>query len=141
MPQTVVAVEVYESQLSEKSVCVLLNAAEVDEARNSNELANSLGAKVAYEMIRLAGIPESITGKVASLPVWTVLCNKYSRDIARYSKGTASNSTLMLKYRVDLDGVRAIWEVSGYADDLMPGSKSTKAVVDIVNRLINASLR
>ncbi len=47
LPQVVFAVEVYESQLSAKSVCVLLSPSEVDEARNSSGYAQNLGAEVA----------------------------------------------------------------------------------------------
>ena len=137
--------DVYESSLSKKSVVVLLSADDVARARVSYAYANQLGAETAWRMIRLAGIPESVSGKVAGTGVWAVLTAKYGADIYYNSKNLGlykgRERSVSLKYRVDLAGVRRVWSASGYADKAMPGSKGTKKIVNIVNTLINSSLK
>ena len=133
--------DVYESSLSKKSVVVLLSADDVARARVSYSYANQLGAETAWRMIRLAGIPESVSGKVAGTGVWAVLTAKYGADIYYNSKNLGRGRSVSLKYRVDLAGVRRVWSASGYADKAMPGSKGTKKIVNIVNTLINSSLK
>ena len=133
--------DVYESSLSKKSVVVLLSADDVARARVSYSYANQLGAETAWRMIRLAGIPESVSGKVAGTGVWAVLTAKYGADIYYNSKNLGRGRSVSLKYRVDLAGVRRVWSASGYADKAMPGSKGTKKIVNIINTFINSSVK
>jgi len=133
--------DVYESSLSKKSVVVLLSADDVARARVSYAYANQLGAETAWRMIRLAGIPESVSGKVAGTGVWAVLTAKYGADIYYNSKNLGRGRSVSLKYRVDLAGVRRVWSASSYADKAMPGSKGTKKIVNIINTFINSSVK
>ena len=136
------SLDVYESPLSTNAICVSLDEDEVSFAKQSLNNALELGRETATQVLLLAGVPESVTGKVASIAVWSVLCNKYSKNIYKYSKSTPEGSSLTLKYYgVNLEGVRRIWAASGLADHAMPGSELTKALISTLNEFINASLR
>ena len=136
------AVDVYESTLSKNAICVSLNDSEVSFAKQSRENSTVLGRETASQLLVLAGVPESVTGKVASIAVWSVLCNKYSKAIYKQSKKTSVGSNLTLKfYGVNLDAVRKIWSASSIADHAMPGGEVTKALVSTLNDFINASLK
>lgn len=138
---TVKAVSVEESRLSKNSVVVRLTAQEVEKARKKTN-ATIYGADVARKMLRLAGVPESVSGKVAAVAVWAVLCRKYEGDIYRYAKKTPKGNNLTLKYSgVDLEGVRKVWAASGAADHVMPGGEVTKMIINTINRLLNAVLK
>ena len=133
------AVQVRESTLSQHAVIVVLTHQETSEVRN-RENAKALGAQIATKMMKLAGIPESVTGKVAAVAVWGVLCEKYGSDTNKYAKTTPKGHQLTLKYRINLDGIRHIWKASGYADNAMPGSGVVKTLISIVNELMNSVL-
>ena len=136
------ALDVYESTLSKNAICVSLNDSEVSFAKQSRKNSTILGRATATQVLSLAGVPESVTGKVASVAVWSVLCNKYSKAIYKYSKKTSDGSNLTLKfYGVNLEAVRKIWSASSLADHAMPGSELTKALISTLNEFINASLR
>ena len=132
------AVRVEESTLSEKKVNVILTSGEVEQGRTRSG-ANVLGLDVGTKMILLAGIPESVTGKVAAIGVWSILREKYATDINRECKKAPEGNTLTLSYRVDIEGVRSVWEASKPADLAIPGSQLTNAVVSVINELINSS--
>lgn len=134
------AVTVEESTLTRNSVVVILTAQEVEEAKKPSG-ATKLGIEVAWKMIRLAGVPESVSGKVAAVGVWAVLQRKYEYDIHSAAKKLPAGNNLTLKYSgVDLEGVRKVWAASGAADHVMPGSELTKLIIDTINKLINAIL-
>jgi len=136
------AQKVYLSELTENSVLVQLSADEVQTARGSEREAQRMGTQVAWKIIRLAGIPESITGKVAGIATWAVLCKKYGKDLYKYAKQTPDGNNLTLKYRgVNIEGVKKIWKLSETGDYILPGSEATKQIADVVNRLSNMYLQ
>ncbi len=132
--------EVYKSSFSNEKVNVLLTAQEIWKVKTNRNYSDILGSNVAWQMIKLSGIPESITGKVAGLAVWTILQRKYASDIERLAKTTKKCYNVTLQYKVNLEGVRKIWELSKYGDHIMPGSESSKQIIDLVNKLINSAL-
>lgn len=134
----VYAVRVYESQLTENAICVQLSEQEVLSVQNDADSAQYLGRRTAEELIKLAGIPESITGKVAAFTAWVPMCEKYRLDIIRAAKKTPRGNPLTLKYRdVNLEGVRALWEASAVGDYILPGGELTNTAADAVNKIIN----
>lgn len=135
------AVSVEESSLSPgQAVVVQFTADEVTQARNRAHAA-SFGVQVANRMMRIAGIPESFSGKVAAVGVWTTLCGKYTDDIHREATRTPAGNNMTLRYRVDLEGVRRVWAASGALDHVIPGGELVGLFVDILNRLLNAVLQ
>ena len=140
-PSFLRAVQVYESPLSTNAVCIHLDANEVASAQGDRLAAQALGVEVASQMILLAGVPESISGKVAAIPVWETLCIKYGSDIRKYTKSVPEGNSLTLKYRgVDLKGVRWVWQASSLGDPLVPGSELNRAVLKSINTLLNTFL-
>ena len=136
------AVRVYESTLTEDAICVQLTEQEVLSVQNDARNAQYLGRRTAEELIKLAGIPESITGKVAAFTAWVPMCEKYRLDIIRVAKRIPRGNPLTLKYRgVNLEGVRALWEASAVGDFILPGGEVTKQAADAANRIINLFLR
>lgn len=135
------AVDVQESTLSPGQAVVVQFTP--DEVRRGREMtgASRLGVEVANGMLRLSGLPESVTGRVAAVGVWSVLCNKYAVDIYREANRVPDGNNLSLRYEVDLEGVRRVWAASAVGDPLMPGSEGTGVIVDILNRLLTAILQ
>lgn len=137
---TASAVTVAESTLSKNAVVVTMTASEVKEAKTRTG-SIKLGATVAKEMILLAGVPESMTGKFAAVSVWAILCAKYEGDIRDYASKTPDGNNLTLKYSgVDLDGVRRVWAATEAADHAIPGGELIKMILDTINKLANAFL-
>ena len=140
-PGSTYAVEVAESSLSRDAVVVELTGAEGALATESRSECARLGAETARKMIALAGVPESFSGKVASLGVWTTLTAKYAQDIRSAARQAPQGYMIALKYRVNIEGVRRVWHSSGAADHVLPGSDLTRVFVTIVNEFINGVLR
>lgn len=136
------AVRVYESTLTEDAICVQFTEQEVLSVQSDASNAQFLGRRTAEELIKLAGIPESITGKVAAFTAWVPMCEKYRLDIIRATNRTPRGNPLTLKYRgVNLEGVRALWEASAVGDFILPGGELTKQAADAANRIINLFLK
>jgi hypothetical protein len=133
------AVRVQESTISEDQVTVILSADEVERSRSSAG-ANIVGADVATKMLGLAGVPSSVTGKVASIAVWSILCEKYTLDIKRACAKAAEGSSLTLKYHVNLDGVRDVWRASEAADLAAPGGPAVSLLNTSINMLMDMRL-
>lgn len=136
------AIAVYESQLSSNAVNVQISDEEARAVVDNPAYARSLAVDVTREMLLLAGIPSSITGKVAAAGVAQVLISKYNSDILLLSNRHKQNFTM--KYNVNLEGVRSAWDsdlLNKYGDELMPGGPVLKAALSIINMLVNASLR
>lgn len=138
----VYAVRAYESTLTRNAICVQFTEQEVLSVQKDASNAQFLGRRTAEELIKLAGIPESITGKVAAFTAWVPMCEKYRLDIIRAVKGIPRGNPLTLKYRdVNLEGVRALWEASAVGDFILPGGELTKQAADAANRIINIYMR
>ena len=134
-------IRVYESTLSERAVLVNLSPEKVAMAVASEVSCQQIGHSVAEKMLGLAGIPESITGKVAAMLVCETLCLKYKHDIQKAVKDITKGNSVTLKYYVNLEGVRDLWRLSDeVGDDLMPLDPYTKTVLKIANELVNTRL-
>jgi hypothetical protein len=137
-PIRMLAVEVQQSTSSRNAVVILLASDETDQARRGFGSSLPLGREAAIQVLGLAGVPESISGKVAYLPVLIILAEKYARDMHRYATRTGAGSSFMLKYYgVNIDGLRQVWLASGVADELLPGGPVGSAVVEAVNEMAN----
>ena len=136
------AIEVYESTLSKNAVNVHLSSEEVANAKASKKYSGRAGREVGEQMLGLAGIPESITGKVAAMVVCETLCLKYKHDIQRAVKDVPKGNSVTLKYYVNLEGVRDLWRLSDeVGDDLMPVGSCTKTVLKVANDLVSSRVR
>ena len=135
-------IRVYESTLSERAVLVNLSPEKVASAVASEESCQQIGRSVAEKMLGLAGIPESITGKVAAMLVCETLCLKYKHDIQKAVKDVPKGNSVTLKYYVNLEGVRDLWRFSDeVGDDLMPVGSCTKTVLKVANELVSSRVR
>lgn len=138
---TAYSVDAYESPLSENAVCINFSPDEVAYAKADRHNANALGVEAARQVLLLAGMPESISGKVASLPAAVTLSVRYGKDLWRVSKGAKPNSYLTLKYyNVNIEGLRRLWELSGIADEFIPSSGPGKEILNAINKLANATM-
>jgi len=136
--QNAQALRVYESQLSSNAVMVQISDEEAKAIVDDPDVAARLASEVTIQMLEIVGIPSSITGKVAMAPVAVVLSSKYSADIYRLSKKYGQGFTM--KYHVDLEGVRQMWDISEVGDEIIPGTPAARAVLDVINRLVNTAL-
>ena len=135
------SVDVYVSTLTKDAICVRLTEQDILSVQNDASTAQYLGREIAYDLIEEAGIPESITGKVAAFVAWVPLCEKYTLDIKRVAKEIPRGSPVTLKYSgVNLNGVRKLWRASAVGDYILPGGQLTKQAADAINRIINIYL-
>jgi hypothetical protein len=138
---TSTAIRVYESTVSDNAVNVYLSSEEVAHAKASKKYCRRAGREVGEQMLGLAGIPESITGKIAAMIACESLCLKYRHDIRKVARDIPEGNSVTLKYYVNLEGVRDLWRLSDeVGDDLMPIGKATKTILDVANQLTNARL-
>lgn len=137
---TIYSQEVYESRFSKNTVNIELSAEQVMSVKSNAFNAELLASNIAWDMIKLSRIPESITGKVAGIGVFKVLKDKYKGDLILLCNNTEDDKNLTLSYKVNLEGVRRVWAASGVADHATPGSEVTKAIADVINRMINSVL-
>ena len=136
------AIEVYESTLSKNAVNVHLSSSEVTNAKASKKYCGRAGREVGEQMLGLAGIPESITGKVSAMTVCESLCLKYRHDIRKAVRNVPKGNSVTLKYYVNLEGVRTLWRLSDeVGDDLMLIGGATKTILGVANELTNARLQ
>lgn len=139
----VLAVRVEESQLTEDAITVILTEREVLILQESTDRdAYRLGEQVAFKLIDLAGIPESITGKVAAFTAWVPMVEKYTRDMKQAVKDVPRGNSLTLKYQgVNLEAVRRLWNVSAAGDYIMPGGELTRKAAGTANDILNIYLK
>jgi len=136
------AIKVYESTLSRNAVNVYLSSEEVANAKASKKYCGRAGREVGEQMLGLAGIPESITGKVAAMIVCESLCLKYRHDVRKAVRNIPKGNSVTLKYYVNLEGVRDLWRFSDeVGDDLMPLGSCTKTVLKVANELVSSRMR
>jgi len=136
------AIDVYESPLSKNAICISLDQNEVAYAKVSKDNAQELAIEASKQLLYLAGVPESVTGKVASVYVWVGLTIKYRNAIYSYSKSVPEGNSLTLKFfDVDLEAVKRIWNVSSLGDNIIPGGELEKALIKTINTFSNAVLR
>ena len=142
IPYRAQAIEVYESPLSKNAICISLDQNEVAYAKVSKDNAQELAIEASKQLLYLAGVPESVTGKVASVYVWVGLTIKYTNAIYKHSKKVPDGHSLTLKFLdVDLDAVKRIWNVSSLGDNIIPGGELEKALIKTINTFSNAVLR
>lgn len=142
IPYQAKAIEVYESPLSKNAICISLNQNEVEYAKVSKGNAQELAIEASKQLLYLAGVPESVTGKVASVYVWAGLTIKYRNAIYSYSKSVPEGNSLTLKFfDVDLEAVKRIWNVSSLGDNIIPGGELEKALIKTINTFSNAVMR
>lgn len=139
---TSTAIRVYESTVSDNAVNVYLSSEEVAHVKASKYFCRHAGREVGEKMLGLAGIPESITGKVAAMVVCETLCLKYQHDIKKVVRKVPRGNSVTLKYSVNLEGVRDLWRFSDeVGDDLMPVGPCTQAVLKIANEFVNSRMK
>lgn len=138
---TASAQTVRESTLTPGALLVQFSSAEVAQARRSKAASLSLASHAARRFVEIAGVPDSITGKVALAPVWAGLTARMSIQFHSHAKNTPTGHSLTLKYRVNLDGVRRVLKAARHADGTIPVGKQAKVALDIANIIVNASFK
>ena len=112
---------------------------EVDLARHSKRASLRLASHAARRFLEIAGVPDSITGKAALLPIWAGLTARMSGQFHSLASKTSKGHSLTLKYRVNLSGVRAVLKAARHADGTIPASQHHKVALKVANIVINAS--
>lgn len=134
------ALDVQVSTFSENGIVIVLTSGEVQQALRGK--SRQLGREAAARLMRLVGMPQSVTGKVANLGVWPILVDKYSRDIATLARSVDRGQSLSLKYYgVDIQGLRKLWKVSAIGDMFLPGSEEGRLLIEAVNTATNADVK
>ncbi|MAF67543.1 MAG: hypothetical protein CMJ84_18040 [Planctomycetes bacterium] len=135
------AQRVRESTLTPGALVVQFSPAEVAQARRSKSASLRLASHAARRFVEIAGVPDSITGKVALAPIWAGLTARMSGQFHSLAKSTPKGHSLTLKYRVNLTGVRRVLKAARHADGTIPVGKHAQLALDIANIVVNASLR
>lgn len=132
------ALSVNESRFSDNCIVVVISDEEARSCRNSRSYCTRLGEDIAEEMMRVIGIPSSVTAKIAMINTQIPLAYKYRLDLERYSNQYDQGFTL--KYYVEIDKIRELWRIAEVEDYMLPGTREFQMVTGILNDLVNASV-
>ncbi len=146
------AQEVYQGSLDRNKMYIMFTGDEVAAMQNDHTggSIDYYAYTAAYRAIRLTGLDESITGIVASAPLFLALQNKYKRDFRNSVNRTPAGNALTLSYTVNFTQLEAWAYIANKADATRPEVKkaragleklkSVKEVYDLVESLANAIL-
>ena len=111
---------------------------EVNYLKDNPDAINQATRNAAMKALLLTGLTESITGKVAGVPIHRRLTNRYARDIRRAVRETPRDYNLTLGYQVDFKKLSHLATVANLSDKTIPVGEIASEALSIANDLLNS---
>jgi len=120
------------------TMSISLSGPEVSHLKANPGEIRTFARNAAMQALLLTGLTESITGKVAGVPVHQRLTQVYERDLKGLVREAGPGQSASMTYRVRFDELEQLAEAAKISDKTIPAGEIPMQVMKILNELVNA---